>query len=116
MIDRDKLTEEIVAEERVRPPIHPGRVLELEWLEPLGMSVSQLAKAIGVPRQRLNEVVRGKRSISADTALRLARWSGMRASFWLGLQARYDLEIAEWKDGERIESEGKPLARPGSRA
>ncbi len=77
MIDRDKLTEEILAEDRVRPPIHPGRVLELEWLEPLGMSVNQLAKAIGVPRQRLNEVVHGKRSISADTALRLARWSGM---------------------------------------
>jgi addiction module HigA family antidote len=80
MIDRDKLTEEILAEDRVRPPIHPGRVLELEWLEPLGMSVNQLAKAIGVPRQRLNEVVRGKRSISADTALRLARWSGVRAT------------------------------------
>jgi addiction module HigA family antidote len=79
MIDRDKLTEEILAEDRVRPPIHPGLVLELEWLEPLGMSVNQLAKAIGVPRQRLNEVVRGKRSISADTALRLARWSGMGA-------------------------------------
>ena len=116
MIDRDKLTEEIRAEERVRPPIHPGRVLELEWLEPLGMSVSQLAKAIGVPRQRLNEVVRGKRAISADTALRLARWSGMQASFWLGLQARYDLEMSEWKDGERIEREVKPLATPGSRA
>jgi antitoxin HigA-1 len=114
MIDRDKLTEEIMAEARVRPPMHPGR--ELEWLEPLGMSVNQLAKAIGVSRQRLKEVVRGKRAISADTALRLARWSGMRASFWLGLQARYDLEMSEWKDGERIEREVKPLARPGSRA
>ena len=116
MIDRDKLTEEIRAEERARPPIHPGRVLELEWLEPLGMSVSQLAKAIGVPRQRLNEVVRGKRAISADTALRLARWSGMRASFWLGLQARSDLEMSAWTEGERIEREVKPLATPGSRA
>lgn len=111
MIDRDRLTEEILTEERVHPPIHPGRVLLLEWLEPLHMSVNQLAGAIGVPRQRLNEVVRGRRAISADTALRLALWSGMRASFWLGLQARYDLEMAEWKDGERIEREVKPLAR-----
>lgn len=110
MISRDELTKEILAEERVYAPIHPGRVLELEWLEPLGMSVNQLAKAIGVPRQRLNEVVRGRRAISADTALRLARWSGMRANFWLGLQARYDLEMAEWKEGERIEREVRPLA------
>ena len=80
------------------------------------MSVNQLAKAMGVRRQRLNEVVRGKCSISADTALRLARWSGIRASFWLGLQARYDQEMSEWKDGERIEGEVKPLATPGSRA
>ena len=113
MIDRDEMTGETLAEERVRPPIHPGRVLELEWIEPLGLSVSALAKAIGVPRQRLNEVVRGRRAISADTALRLARWSGMRASFWLGLQARYDLEMAEWKDGGRIEREVRPLERTG---
>ncbi len=113
MIDRNKMTEEILAEERVRPPIHPGRVLELEWIEPLGLSVNALAKAIGVPRQRLNEVVRGRRAISADTALRLARWSGMRASFWLGLQARYDLEMAGWKDGEKIEREVRPLEKVG---
>jgi addiction module HigA family antidote len=111
MIDRDELTEEILAEERVYPPMHPGRVLELEWLKPLNMSVNQLAKALGVPRQRLNEVVRGRRAISADTALRLARWSGMRAGFWLGLQNRYDLEIAEWKEGERIAEEVQPLAK-----
>ncbi len=110
MIDRSELTKEILAEERVRPPIHPGRVLELEWLEPLGLSASALARAIGVPRQRLNEVVRGKRAISADTALRLARWSGLRATFWLGLQSRYDLEMAEWKEGGRIEREVQPLA------
>jgi len=111
MINRDRLTEEILAEERVYPPMHPGRVLELEWLEPLGMSVNQLAEALGVPRQRLNEVVRGRRAISADTALRLARWSDMRANFWLGLQARYDLQMAKWKEGERIEREVTPLAK-----
>ena len=60
MIDRDKLTEEILAEDRVRPPIHPGLVLALEWLEPFGMSVNPLAQAIGVPRPRLNEMVRGE--------------------------------------------------------
>jgi antitoxin HigA-1 len=80
-----------------------------EWLEPLGISVNRLALALRVPRQRLNEVVRGRRAISADTVLRLARWSGMRADFWLGLQARYDLEMAEWKEGERIEREVTPL-------
>lgn len=106
-------SEEIKQEDRVYAPIHPGRVLELEWLEPLRMSVNQLANAIGVPRQRLNDVVRGKRAVSADTALRLARWSGMRADFWLGLQARYDLEMAEWKEGERIEREVRPLATAG---
>ena len=73
-------------------------------------------EAKGVPRQRINEAVRGMRAISADTVLRLARWSGIRASFWLGLQARYDLEMSEWKDGERIEREVKSLATPGSRA
>lgn len=113
MIDRDKLPEEVTAEERVRPPIHPGRVLELEWLEPLDLSVNRIANDIGVPRQRLNEVVRGRRAITADTALRLARWSGMRADFWLGLQARYDLEMAEWREGKRIEKEVKPLATAG---
>ncbi|CAN5885168.1 hypothetical protein BH23ACT11_BH23ACT11_15800 [soil metagenome] len=113
MIDRDKLPEVVTAEERVRPPIHPGRVLELEWLRPLGLSVNRLANDVGVPRQRLNEVVRGKRTITADTALRLAHWSGMRASFWLGLQARYDLEMIEWREGERIKREVKPLATTG---
>ena len=116
MIDREKLTQEILDDERVRSPIHPGRVLELEWLEPLGMSVYKLSEAIGVPRQRLNEVVRGRRAISADTALRLARWSGVRAGFWLGLQARYDLERAEWSDGERIEREVRPLATASATA
>jgi addiction module HigA family antidote len=110
-VDTDKLAKEILAqEERAYPPIHPGEILALEWLEPLGISATELANDLGVPRQRLNEVVRGRRAISADTALRLARWSGMRASFWLGLQSRYDLELAEWKEGSRIEREVQPLA------
>ena len=76
----------------------------------VNLSANQLACALGVSRQRLNEVVRGRRSIIADTTLRLARWSGMRADFWLGLQARYDLEMTEWKKGDRIKSEVRPLA------
>ncbi len=101
-------TEEILAEERVYEPIHPGEMLREEWLIPLDMSASQLAREIGVPRQRLNEIVRGKRRVSAETAYRLARWSGMRPGFWLGLQYHYDLEMVEWKDGERIAREVRP--------
>jgi addiction module HigA family antidote len=103
-------TEEILAEERVYEPIHPGEMLREEWLVPLDMSVSQLASEIGVPRQRLNEIVRGRRSVSADTALRLGRWSGMRPDYWLSLQILYDLEMAEWKDGDRIAKEVQPRA------
>jgi addiction module HigA family antidote len=101
-------TEEILAEERVHEPIHPGEMLREEWLVPLDMSVSQLARELGVSRQRLNEIVRGQRKVSADTALRLARWSGMRPDFWLGLQYHHDLEMVEWKNGEQIAKEVQP--------
>ena len=98
--------EQIISEkERVRPPVHPGRVLELEWLEPLNMSVNTLADALGLDPHSLNEVVEGRRAVTAEVALRLARWWGMRAGFWMGLQSRYDLEIAEWKDDGRIKRE-----------
>ena len=73
-------------------PIHPGAILEEEFLEPLGLSAYALAKAIGVPRNRITGIVRGERAITADTALRLARYFGMSAEFWLGLQMDYDLE------------------------
>jgi addiction module HigA family antidote len=101
-------TKEILAEERVHAPIHPGEVLREEWLVPLGMSASQLAREIAVPRQRLNEIVRGERKVSADTAFRLALWSGMRPDFWLGLQLHHDLEMVEWKHGEQIAREVRP--------
>jgi addiction module HigA family antidote len=104
-------TEEIEREERVYPPIHPGEILREEFLVPLGMNANQLAKALGVNRQSMYEIVNEKRGLSAEMALRLARWSGMSARFWVGLQARYDLEMAEWKESERIEREVKPLAR-----
>ena len=106
LASRSHELEQIVSEkERVRPPVHPGRVLEHEWLEPLNMTVEDLAEALSVDSCSLSEIVDGQRAVSADTALRLARWWGMRAGFWTGLQARYDLEMAEWRDSERIERE-----------
>lgn len=98
------------SEERIHPPVHPGEVLKQEWLEPLGMNPNRLAKALGVDRQTVYEIVNGRRGVSADTALRLGRWSGMRASFWLGLQADYDLQMVEWKRGEEIAGQVEPLA------
>jgi addiction module HigA family antidote len=77
------------------PPIHPGEILMGEFLEPMGISQYRLAKDISVPPRRINEIVHGKRSITADTALRLGRFFGMSAQFWLNLQTRYDLEVTE---------------------
>jgi addiction module HigA family antidote len=74
-------------------PIHPGELLRAEYLEPLGVTQHRLAVAIGVPPRRINEIVHGKRGISADTALRLARYFGTSERFWLNLQGRYELEI-----------------------
>jgi addiction module HigA family antidote len=74
---------------------HPGQILKLEFLEPMGLSVYRVAKDVHVTAARLNEVVQGKRSISADTAARLGAYFGMPAQFWMNLQTRYDLSIAE---------------------
>ncbi len=79
--------------EALMPPMHPGEILAEEFLEPLGISQYRLAMAIGVPPRRINEIVHGKRRISADTALRLARYFGTSDRFWMNLQNRYDLEI-----------------------
>ena len=77
----------------VMPPIHPGEVLMDEYLEPLGVTQHRLAIAIGVPPRRINEIVHGKRRITADTALRMARFFGTSERFWINLQGRYDLEV-----------------------
>lgn len=77
----------------IMSPIHPGEVLLTEYLEPLGVTQNRLALAIGVPPRRINEIVHGKRRISADTALRLARYFGTTERFWLNLQGRYDIEV-----------------------
>jgi len=78
---------------KILDPIHPGEILMEEFLEPLGISQYRLAKDINVPPRRINEIVHGKRSITADTALRLARFFGTTERFWLNLQVRYDLEV-----------------------
>ncbi|MFL5807290.1 MAG: HigA family addiction module antitoxin [Roseiflexaceae bacterium] len=91
-------------EEKLQP-IHPGEVLYDEFLRPLGLSQNQLALAIRVPARRINEIVHGKRRITADTALRLARFFAMSPQFWLGLQMDYDLDVAEDAFGERLKRE-----------
>jgi addiction module HigA family antidote len=92
-------------------PIHPGEVLLEEFLNPLGVTQYRLAKEISVPARRINEIVRGMRAVSADTALRLSRFFGMSERFWLNLQARYDLEIEKDRLGTRLDREVKILAK-----
>ena len=91
------------------PPIHPGQALLEDFMKPLGLSQYRVAKDIGVPTLRISQIVRGQRSITADTALRLARYFGTSAAVWLRLQARYDLEVAEAKMAKRISREVKVL-------
>ncbi len=86
-------------------PIHPGEILLEEFLKPMGLSQNQLANDIGVPPRRINEIVHGKRRITADTALRLARYFKMSPQFWLGLQMDYDLDIEEDKLSKRLKKE-----------
>ena len=87
------------------PPVHPGEVLAEEFLEPTGLSQYRLAKDISVPPRRINEIVHGKRAISADTALRLARFFGTTPRFWLNLQAQYDLDVQADRLGDRLDHE-----------
>ena len=92
-------------------PVHPGEVLQEEFLRPLGLSQYRLAKEVSVPARRINEVVRGTRAVTADTALRLARYFGTSERFWLNLQSRYDLEVEKDRLGERLEREVQVLAK-----
>ena len=93
------------------PPIHPGEILLEEFLKPMNISQYRLAKDMSVPARRINEIVQGKRAISADTALRLSRYFGLSERFWMNLQARYDLEVQQDRLGSRLETEVKILAR-----
>ena len=94
-------------------PVHPGEFLQKEFLEPMGLSQNRLALALGVPARRINEVVLGKRGITADTALRLARYFKMSPQFWLGLQMDYELDVAEDMLEGRLEKEVTPMLSTG---
>lgn len=91
-------------------PIHPGEILLEEFLQPMGISQYRLAKEISVAQRRISEITQGKRSITADTALRLGRYFSMEAQFWLNLQSRYDLMCAEAELDKRLEKEVTPHA------
>ncbi len=91
-------------------PIHPGEILLEEFLKPMGISQYKLARDINVPPRRINEIVHGKRSVSADTALRLSRYFGLSERFWMNLQSRYDIEVEKDRLNGRLESEVKTLA------
>ncbi len=92
------------------PPVHPGEILSEEFLKPLKISQYRLAKEISVPPRRINEIVLGKRGITADTALRLSRYFGLSERFWMNLQARFDLETEKDSLGDRLEKEVRALA------
>jgi addiction module HigA family antidote len=91
------------------PPVHPGEILLEDFLKPMGLSQYRLARALGVPPQRVHDLVHGRRAITADTALRLARAFSMEPQFWMNLQSRYDLEVAADTLQARIEAEVAPL-------
>ncbi len=90
--------------EKLYPPIHPGEVLQEDFLDGFGITQHKLAVAIRVPPRRINEIVHGKRRISADTALRLGRYFGVDPQFWINLQARYDLEVESDALGDSLDS------------
>ncbi|GDX99528.1 transcriptional regulator [Phycisphaerae bacterium] len=90
-------------------PIHPGEILQLEFLEPLGITKYRLAKETGMPADRVSRLVKGKRDFSGDTALRLARYFGTTAEFWMNLQAKFDIDTAVEISGARIAKQVKPF-------
>jgi addiction module HigA family antidote len=92
-------------EEKTMTPIHPGEILMKEFLEPMGITQYRLAKDISVVPRRINEIIHGKRSITADTALRLSRYFGTSEKFWMNLQTRYDMEVQKDLLGDRLEKE-----------
>lgn len=96
---------------QILKPIHPGEILLEDFLKPLNISQYRLAKDISVPPRRINEIIHGKRSITADTALRLSRYFGNSAGFWMKVQAKYDLESEKGRLGERLAQEVKIMPR-----
>ncbi len=96
---------------RTLKPIHPGEILAEDVLADLHLNANQVGEALGVSPNRISEILRGRRSITADTALPLGRWLGSSPQFWLNLQRRYDLEVAEAEHGEEIAQRVQPLTR-----
>ena len=109
-LDRREVDFSDVASGRRLPPVHPGEILRDEFLTPMELSVYRLAQAIKVSRPRLNDIVLGRRGITTDTALRLGRYFGMTPEFWINLQTRYDLDVAERTMRRQIEREIEPYA------
>jgi len=109
-IDLGRVDFSDVATGKRLPPVHPGEILRDEFLAPLGLSVYELANALKTPRSRMNDIVRGRRAVTTDSALRLARYFGTSAGFWINLQTRYDLEEAEQGLRKKIEYEVNPRA------
>jgi antitoxin HigA-1 len=93
---------------KVMAPVHPGETLREDFLSPLGLTANGLAMELRVPATRVNDIVRGRRAITADTALRLARYFGTTPQFWMNLQANYDLELAEDERGSEIADRVRP--------
>jgi len=91
------------------PTIHPGEILLEEFIRPMGLSLASVARATGIPASRLTEITKGRRSVTAETALRLAKFFGTSAAFWVGLQAEHDLEEAERAVGAKVDREVHPL-------
>ena len=109
-LDRREVDFSDVASGRRLPPVHPGEILRDEFLTPMEINVYRLAQAIKVSRPRLNDIVLGRRGITTDTALRLGRYFGMTPEFWIDLQTRYDLDVAERTTHRQIEREVEPHA------
>jgi antitoxin HigA-1 len=109
-VDKRKIDFSDIASGRRLPPVHPGEILRDEFLKPMDISVYELANAIKVPRTRVNDIVLGRRGITVDSAIRLARYFGTSSEFWINLQARYDLDVADRTLRRRIEKEVSPRA------
>ncbi|HEX4890606.1 MAG TPA: HigA family addiction module antitoxin [Alphaproteobacteria bacterium] len=109
-LDRGRVDFAGIISGRRLPPVHPGKILRDEFLTPLSISVYELANAIKAPRSRLNDIALGRRSVSTDTALRLARYFGTSPEFWINLQTRHDLDVASRTVRRHIEQEITPRA------
>ena len=96
---------------RIMPPVHPGEILAEEFMKPLGLSQNALARSLGVPPGRIGEIVNGRRAITGDSALRLARYFNMTPGFWMNLQTHYDLEVAKDAAGAEIKARVRPRKR-----